>query len=359
MGPVRVAYTLEQCWHRVPGGTAVAALAVAERLAARTDVVELVGVAARHRHPPPPAWAPPIQVHQLPLPRPALYDAWLYARTPPVELRTGDVDVIHSTTIVAPPRSRPLVVTVHDLAFLHDPEHFPRRGRRLFRRALEVVRRCADLVLVSSQCTADDCVAAGVAADRLRVVPLGVTVEEVSPEAVAAARRGYGLDRPYVLFVGTVEPRKNLRRLAAAVAALPGSWLLVVAGPSGWGDAGAPPGADARFLGFVGREDLRALYAGAAVFAFPSLREGFGLPVAEAMAQGVPVVTSKGTSTEEVAGGAAVLVDPTDVDDIAAGIEAALDDRDRLGAAGRARAAMLSWERSADGTFAAYRELTR
>src|SRR5215218_3315005 len=147
---VRVAYTLEQAWHRVPGGTAVAALRVAEQLAPH-----LIGVSALHRRGAPAPWTPPVRA--LPLPRPLLYDAWLRLRTPPVQLATGGVDVIHATTIVVPPRTAPLVVTVHDLAFLHEPGHFTARGQRVFARGLDLVRREADLVLASSHATMCDC----------------------------------------------------------------------------------------------------------------------------------------------------------------------------------------------------------
>ncbi len=345
---MRVAYTLEQSWHRVPGGTAVAALQVAKHLSPH-----LVGVGALHRRAPAPPWTPPIRVRPLPLPRPALYDAWQRLRFPPVQLATGRVDVIHATTIVVPPRTAPLVVTVHDLAFLHEPDHFTRRGQRVFERGLALTRRHADLVLVSSLATLADAEQAGIPAERLRHVPLGVTVAPADP----AARRRFGLDRPYLLFVGTLEPRKNLGRLVAAMARLPTDHVLAVAGLDGWGEASPPPDDRVRLLGFVSDAERDALYAGADAFVYPSLREGFGLPVAEAMAHGTPVVTSRGTSTEEVAGGAAVLVDPYDVESIAHGIASALAERDRLVAAGRARAAELTWEHTAAATLAAYREL--
>jgi glycosyltransferase involved in cell wall biosynthesis len=172
-----------------------------------------------------------------------------------------------------------------------------------------------------------------------------------------AARRRFGLDRPYLLFVGTLEPRKNLTRLVAAMATLPTDHVLAVAGLEGWGEASPPAGDRVRLLGFVSDAERDALYAGADAFVYPSLREGFGLPVAEAMAHGTPVVTSRGTSTEEVAGGAAVLVDPYDVESIAHGIGTALAERDRLSAAGRTRAAELTWEQTAAATLAAYRDV--
>ena len=139
MGGMRVAYTLEQCWHDVPGGTAVAALEVARRLAPRSDVT-LVGVAGRHRRPPAPPWRAPIPIAQLPLGRVLLYEAWLRLRHPRVERATGCVDVAHATGIVPCPSAAPLVVTFADVAFLHDPNHFSRQGLRVLRRSLDVTR---------------------------------------------------------------------------------------------------------------------------------------------------------------------------------------------------------------------------
>ncbi len=159
-----------------------------------------------------------------------------------------------------------------------------------------------------------------------------------------------------MLFVGTVEPRKNLQRLARAVAALDTPVPLVVAGAEGWGDA-APEDGEVRFLGFVAQRDLPALYRSASAFAYPSLEEGFGLPIVEAMAYGVPVVTSCGSATEETAGGAAVLVDATDVDSIAYGLATVLDDPMPWSRLGLARAATLTWEAAAEATLAAYREV--
>lgn len=367
----RVAFTIEQCWHRVPGGTATAALALGSALDGR-DGVDVIGVAARHRGPPPSPWQPTFPVRHLPLPRPVLYEAWARVGRPHVERATGPVQVVHATTIIVPPRSAPLVVTIHDLAFLHDPSHFTRRGVRAFQSGLARVRRSADVVLCSSSATADDCERAGVGADRLRVVPLGVEVAEATGHDVEAARRRYGLSAPYLLFVGTVEPRKNLDGLLAAFARLvragvPADLQLALVGPAGWGPeletllAAAEPEVTGRVrrIGFVPEAVKRALLAGAAALCYPSRREGFGLPVLEAMAQGTPVVTSRGTSTEEVAGGAAVLVDPTDPDDIASGIVEALRRRRELAALGRARAAEATWARTAALTRAAYAEVAR
>src|SRR5437764_1575661 len=132
--------TIEQCWHRVPGGTAVAALGLIRALR-EEPAVELVGVAAAHRRPPPPAWVPPVRVRHLRLPRALLYESWHVLRRPPVERATGPVDMIHATALAMPPRSAPIVLTVHDLSFRHFPEHFTRAGRRFFEQSLVLAVR--------------------------------------------------------------------------------------------------------------------------------------------------------------------------------------------------------------------------
>jgi glycosyltransferase involved in cell wall biosynthesis len=354
---IRVAYTLEQCWHKVPGGTATAALRMVDELC-RSPLVDIVAVAGRHRAAPPAAWRPSVPVRQLPLASPWLYQGWLWMRWPAVERATGDVDLAHATGLIPCATKAPLVVTIHDLAFLYEPRHFSRTGVYTFRRSLDVIRRRAALVLCSSRVTLDDCMRAGIPLRRLRCVPLGVDATPTAPDAVDAVRAKYRLPDDFVLFVGTIEPRKNLSRLAAAVTRLPRRRPLVVVGADGWGDA-APAGGDISFLGFVPNADLGALYAAATVVAYPSLREGYGLPVLEAMSQGAPVVTSLGTSTEEVAGGAAVLVDPYDVDDIARGLDEAERRHDELSELGRRRAAAQTWTRSAELTIEAYRDVVR
>jgi glycosyltransferase involved in cell wall biosynthesis len=366
---VRVAFTLEQCWHPVPGGTAVAALELARALDARGEV-ELVGVAARHRSAPPEPWRPPIRVAQLPLPRLALYEVWHRLRRPSVERATGAVDVIHATGIAMPPATRPIVSTVHDLAYLDYPEMFSRAGLRFFRRALELTLADARLVLCSSLATLARCRAAGFDEARLRHVPLGVRVDPASEERVRAVRTRFGLDGDYVLWTGTVEPRKNLPGLLRAFALVEPAVDLALVGPSGWNEDlervldSLPATVRARVhrLGWVVRDDLAALYAGASVFCFPSLLEGFGFPVVEAMAHGTPVVTSTGTSTEElVEDGAGLAVAPTDTDAIAAAISRVLKDETlaaRLAAVGAERAAEYTLERMAALVERAYAEAT-
>jgi glycosyltransferase involved in cell wall biosynthesis len=200
----------------------------------------------------------------------------------------------------------------------------------------------------------------------LRLVPWGVAPSTVTDDDVSAVLSRYKIDRAYVLFAGTVEPRKNLPRLLDAFTRVPNDIDLLLAGPSGWNESIdaqlAALGSRVRALGFVGHDDLDALFAGASVFCYPSVREGFGLPVLEAMAQGTPVVTSATTSTAEVAGDTGVLVDPVDVDAIASAIRGLLDDpaeARRLGDAGRERAKSFTWERTAECVAEVYREASR
>lgn len=355
--PLRVAYTLEQCWHDVPGGTARASIEVARRLAERDDV-ELVGVAGRHRRPARAGYEPSVAVRRLPLARPLLYDAWNRWSWPRVERVTGPIDVCHSTTAIPAATDAPHVVTVHDIAFVHAPERFTSRGVRVMNAGLERCRS-ADLVLVPSGATRDDLVVHGFDGDRVRIVPWGVEPSTVSDADVDRVRAAYALPRRFALFVGTLEPRKNLTGLVAALAHTAEPLPLVVAGPDGWGETAIPPEADVRALGFVPADDLGALYAAASVVAYPSLEEGYGMPVVEAMSHGTPVVTSRGTATEEVAAGAAVLVDPSDPTSIAAGIDRATAERERWARAGRRRAGELSWDATVEATVAAYRSVAR
>jgi glycosyltransferase involved in cell wall biosynthesis len=364
---LRVAFTLEQCWHRVPGGTAVAALELARALAERPGL-ELVGVAARHRDPPLEQWRPPIAVRHLALPRIALYESWHYLRRPRVESATGPIDVIHATGIVMPPPTRPVVLTVHDLAYLDYPELFTRQGLRFFRRALDLALRDASLVLCSSLATLERCREAGFADERLRHVPLGVRTTRATPEDIARVRSAYSLPERFILWTGTVEPRKNLAGLVRAFSLLDTDAELVLVGPPGWNEdierhldeLPMEKRDRVRLLGWVPRGDLEALYAAAAVMCFPSLLEGFGFPVVEAMAQGTPVVTSQGTSTEElVSGSAGLLVDPRQPEEIAAALGRVLSDpvlAVRLSTIGLERAVGYTWEHTAEHVERAYEE---
>jgi len=362
---MRVAIPFEQCWAAVPGGTARTTLDLAAALAARDDV-EVVGFAARHRDPAPPAWAPRAPVRHLPLPRRLLQETWHSLRWPLVEHATGPVDVCHAVGGAVPATDGALVVTVHDLAFLHLPEMFTSRGRRFFRQLLDVTRVHAAQVQVPSRATLEDCAAHGIDRDRLRLVPWGVTVGDPTPDDVAEVRRRFDLPERYVVCVGTIEPRKNLPGLLDAWRRLGRVDVgLVLVGPQGWGDLpeGSTSAPNVTMTGFVDAAARDALYRGAVASCYPSLFEGFGLPVLESMALGCPVVTSAGTATEElVSAGAGIAVDPRDPDAIAAALARLLDDdghRASVASAGLERAATHTWERAAELAVAGYREVLR
>ena len=252
-------------------------------------------------------------------------------------------DVLHCTTFRGPFRSRaPVVLTLHDLAIVRHPEAFRPWHRLTGRSALEGVRSAAAVVALSEFTKREAVELVGVDPGRVRVVPNGV-------EPVFEPR-GEAAPGDYVVAVGTLEPRKNLDRVVAA-ARQAGVELRVV-GARGWGDVDVPG-----WVGRVSDDELARLYRGARCAVYASLYEGFGLPVLEAMACGTPVVTSAGGSTEEVAGGAAVLVDPTDVEAIANGITEAIGRREELVPRGLARASGFTWERAADELEALWREL--
>jgi glycosyltransferase involved in cell wall biosynthesis len=256
-------------------------------------------------------------------------------------------EVLHCPSYRAPFRSRtPLVVTVHDLALLRHPELFNRWSRRYGRFAVPRVVRAARRVIAVSEFTRDELTELlDVDPDRIRVVPNGIS-GLFAPEGAAG-------EGDYVLAVGTLEPRKNLHRLIEAARGLEAELRIV--GRRGWGDV-AVDESGVRWLGEVPDEELAVLYRGARCVAYPSLYEGFGYPVVEGMACGAPVVTSAGGATEEIAGGAAVLVDPLDPESIRAGIEEAIARRDELVPQGLERAKAFAPERFAEATVAIYRE---
>ncbi len=268
-------------------------------------------------------------------------DLWWYPHGLPREAR--GLDVLHCPTFRGPVRSRvPVVVTVHDLAVLRHPGTFNQWTRRYSRLAVPRVARAARRVIAVSEFTRGEIVELlGVPADRLRVIPNAV--------GEPFGREGPAATGDYVLAVGTLEPRKNLAAAQQAAGRL-GVELKVV-GAQGWGGVEVDG-----WLGRISDEELAALYRGARCLVYPSLYEGFGIPVLEAMACGTPVVTSTGGATEEVAGGAAVLVDPHDPTAIAAGIEEAVARRDELRARGLERAARFTWGRVAAETRAVYEE---
>jgi glycosyltransferase involved in cell wall biosynthesis len=297
--------------------------------------------------------------------------AWSRADVPPLEWWTGRVDVVHGPNYVVPPARAAQLVSVHDLTFVHHPELCTADTLAypvLIRRAL---RRGATIHTGSAFVATEIADVFDVDVADVVVVPYGATrlpATEADTDA-ATGRTLAGADR-YVLALGTVEPRKDLPSLVRAFDAIATSHAdlcLVIAGPDGWGSAALDAARDAspnrdriRRLGWVTDREALALLRGAAVYAYPSVYEGFGLPPLEAMAAGTPVVCSTAGSLPEVVGDAAVTVAPADADALADALGRVLDD-DALVAElhdrGERRAAGFTWDRTADGLVDTYRRL--
>jgi glycosyltransferase involved in cell wall biosynthesis len=288
----------------------------------------------------------------------------------------GGFDVLFATNFVPPPtRAARVVATVHDLAFRRFPETAP-QAVRWWREAVQNTVHRATRVIVPSEWTKRDLLELyGAPEARVAVIPLAVDDEVYRPpseERILDVRRGFGIDGPYLIALGR-GPRKNLPRLLAAFAALPADIrpTLVIAGAREWSPDGSDPGPDAlralpgevrsavRLVGYLPERDKVALLGGAIGLAFPSLYEGFGFPLLEAMACGTPVLTSDASSLPELAGDAALLVDPHDVDAIREGLQALVTDdgvRGRLRVAGLARASGFDWTQTARRTAAVLHE---
>jgi glycosyltransferase involved in cell wall biosynthesis len=298
---------------------------------------------------------------------------WKRCGWPPFDALAGPADVFHFPNFVVPPLRRGrAVVTIHDVSFLRYPQFAEERNRSyLAARIPETVRR-ADAVITDSRFCASEIVER-LGADPARVfaVPLGIGADFVAPPRPVRAEclsRLLGTDRPYLLTVGTVEPRKNLAFLVEVFETLrgyDGDWVL--AGMRGWKCgpiferiARSNCAHRIRYLEYVDNRDLPALYAGADLFMTASFYEGFGFPPLEAMACGTPVVSSRGGALPEVLGDAALYVDGFDAGAWTEAIVGLLADSDRRasrGALGKARAAGFRWETTAAATWDVYRRV--
>ncbi len=247
-------------------------------------------------------------------------------------------------------------VTIHDLSVLDHPEWFTARFRLWYLFLLpRLARRASSILTVSEHSRRSILKRFGLPEEKVSVVPDGVNLRHFHPCDPGPARAKYDLRRDYILFVGSIDPRKNLERLLQAWARLGefGAMELVIVGSRGNMFRPVPVRSSrrrTRFLGYVPDEDLPALYAGATFFIMPSLFEGFGLSVLEAMACGTPVITSHAGALPEVAGDAALQVDPTSVEGMTEAMRTLLMDHDLrsvLSKKGMERACQFSWERSA------------
>jgi len=317
------------------------------------------------------------KIRKLPL-SPRLWTIiWHRLRVPlPVDLMLGSVDVFHSPDYVLPPLRRgKTLVTIHDLSFVRYPEGAEPNLRGYLSAAVPRSLEEADLILGDSEHTRQDIMELfGVAPERVQVVYPGVdqafrVIED--QQALAAVKEGYSLDYPFILSVGTLEPRKNLIRLLDAYAVLrAGGDLehkLVIAGGKGWLYDGIfrrvealSLQEDVTFLGYLPEEHLPAVYCLSDLLVFPSLYEGFGLPPLEAMACGTPVVTSDSSSLPEVVGEAGLMVPPDDTEALAETIRKVLADselREDLVRRGLSRAAEFTWQATGEKLLAIYENL--
>jgi glycosyltransferase involved in cell wall biosynthesis len=334
-------------------GTEVYARELARRLPAAAPDLEWVFYASR-----PAVAAAPVDLTVLPAPR-----LWSQARLP-AELWSRRPDLFfapsHVVPFLAPGRT---LTVVHDLAFERLPAAYRAFDRWYLRRTTRwALRRCPVLLTVSESTRADLAELYGVDPARVVVVPPGVTPAPARLQVRRARLAELGIEGPFALHVGRVEARKNQTAALAAVERIPGL-TLVSAGPVADPDLAARLAASGRVrvLGLVAAGDLELLYRTAAALVFPSLYEGFGLPVLEAMQRGLPVVTVRASSLPEAGGEAALYAAaPDDVDGLAAGLRAAIEDparRRRLVLAGRRQAARFSWERTAEGVVEVIRGL--
>lgn len=323
------------------------------------------------------SWPTNFSRRALPLTDRHLAILWQRLRLPvPIELFTGRVDIFHSPDFVLPPvAAARTVLTIHDLSFMRYPEcSSPPLLEYLMRSVPRSVAR-ADLLLADSASTRQDLMELlDMPGERVRVVYAGVEGRFAPVEdetVIGATLRRYGIQRPYILGLGTLQPRKNFVRLIRAYDRLRHErnlpHQLVIGGGRGWlyeeidaciESLGLQE--QVRLIGFVQDDDLPALYTAADVFAFPSLYEGFGIPILEAMACGTPVVTATASSLPEVAGDAALMVSPMDEEALADALWRALDDtalRNALRRRGFDQVRRFTWEAAAQQLLASYTEL--
>lgn len=305
---------------------------------------------------------------------------WHRARLPlPVEAFTGPVDLYHATDFTLPPvlPGTQTLLTVHDLSFVRVPDSASPPLKAYLDVVVPRSAQRADHILADSQATRNDLIELyGIAPDKITVLLSGVDArfQPVTDAAArAAVREKYELgERPYIFAIGTVQPRKNYARLMLALARLRAGGqdvTLVIAGGKGWLEDPIYAAMDelklrdhVYFIGFADDADLPALYSEARALAFPSLYEGFGLPILEAMACGTPVVTANVSSMPEAAGDAALLIDPHAVDALTDALDRLLRDeslRTDLIARGYAQAARFTWKRAAQELIAIYDSLLK
>ena len=291
------------------------------------------------------------------------------------EKMLGDVDIVHSTNFSAPRlKNKKLVVTIYDLTVFTHPECHQKGNIDFCAKGIKDALSNADKIIAISEHTKKDLIdILNAPSDMISVTQLAAGSDYYEVKDMAAIRltkEKYNLPENYILFVGSLEPRKNIKTLLKAYSMVPvkmrKDFPLVIAGAKGWLNSDIPALVEGlgikesvRFTGYIDAADISAVYSGATVFAYPSLYEGFGLPILEAMSCGSPVVTSNTSSMPEVAGDAALLVDPLNAEELAFGLETVLEKeslRAEMRKKGLARASTFSWDRCAKETVEVYRK---
>ena len=349
--------------HSIPGGVGVyVRRLIAELLKASGDHSMNV-ILSRHADVPA-AWVSADMILTS-LPFAPAYAAWNFLRQPKIG---AELDVVHATGLAIPPaKGAALVATVHDLAVQRMPEVVPAPWRQIYLKGLQIAVSEARVICAVSQATKEELV------DAYSVDPERVVVTPEAPNYTPQSLKDpsilqtLDLGGPFILNVGTIEPRKNQRRLVKAFAGARSEldgYKLVLAGAPGWAQEELEALVEKElltsrvlFTGKISGPQMVALYSSASVFALPSLYEGFGLPLIEALNFGIPSLTGSSPALTELGGPAAVYVDPADVDAMSAALVRLASDeplRQQLAAAGTQRAAGYTWDRTAAGTLAAY-----
>jgi glycosyltransferase involved in cell wall biosynthesis len=367
-----VGVLIDQLYSPIPGGMGTYTRELVPALTRADSSLDVTLFHSRFDAPLSEPWTKRYRNEEIPSDIRRLYPSWAVLGRPVLPPDLARLDLIHTPLPVAIPpvgSAQRLVVTIHDLAFLVLPDTFPGLWRTLYRLALRRAVRTAHAVIAPSRHTAEDLIRrTRMRADRVHVVPLAASLpEEATDPAEALAR--LKVRPPYILSVGTLEPRKNLVRLVRAyrrLAARGAPHRLVLAGAIGWQPqpllrevAEGAPG-EVVLVGEVLPAELDALYRAADAFVYPSLYEGFGLPVVEAMSRGLPCVVSSSSSLPEVAGEAALPVDPMSEAGLADALERITTDTelaDRLRAAAKVRAARFTWEETARRTLEVYKQV--
>ncbi len=320
---------------------------------------------------------PKVKLKLFPFPPMLLDFLWNRVHFLPIENLIGRVDVFHSSDWTQPPVKGFKVSTVHDLSFIHYPHSFPKKIINVHKRRLSWVKKEVDIVIADSKATKKDLVKLlGFEEGKIRVVYLGINKTQKSKiktqDMIKILKRKFKISDKYLLYIGTLEPRKNLVRLIEAFYSALKQYNnpkinLVISGKKGWmyteifnkvKQLGLEQ--KAIFTDYISEDEKTVLLQNAKCFVYPSLYEGFGLPVLEAMAAGCPVITSNISSLPEVAGQAALLVDPTNVAEIGKAIKLILSNNsfaNKLREKGLMQARNFSWEKTAKNTLEIYKEL--